>query len=40
MKNNTSDKVSRAALMIYPRIFGAGRYVQNLNFSKSAPYKN
>ena len=40
MKNNTSDEVSRAALMIYPRIFAAGQNVQNIDFPKSAPYKN
>jgi len=38
MKNNTSDEVSRAALMIYPRILGAGRNAQNIDFPKSAPY--
>ena len=40
MKNNTSDEVSRAALMIYPRILGVGQNVQNIDFPKSAPYKN
>ena len=40
MKNNTSDEVSHAALMVYPRIFGAGQNVQNIDFPKSVPYKN
>ena len=39
MKNNTSEKVSRAALMIYPIILGAGQNAQNIDFSKSAPLR-
>ena len=39
MKNNTSDEVSHAALMIYPRILGAGQNAQNIDFPKSVPYK-
>ena len=35
-KNNTSDKVSHAALMIYPRIFGAGQNAQNIYFQNCA----
>ena len=41
MKNNTSEGVSRAALIIYPIIFGVGQNAQNIDFPKSAPpYKN
>ena len=36
VKNNTSDKVSCVALMIYPRILRAGQNEQNIDFPKSA----
>ena len=32
IKNKASEKVSLAAMMIYPRITGAGRNVQNVIF--------
>ena len=40
MKNNFSDEVGHATLMIYHRILGAGRSDQNMFFlSKLAPQK-
>ena len=36
----SSGEVSRVALMIYPRILGAGQNAQNIDFPKSAPHKN
>ena len=44
MKDNTSDEVSRADLMIYPQKFGGGpkgaKYTKYIDFQKSARHKN
>ena len=44
MKDNTSDEVSRADLMIYPQNFWGGpkvaKYTKYIDFQKSARHKN